>query len=85
MLEATQACNFPENLYAYHKQMLQENRKKVVYDEILESMETKEFDIYASCLHEHISKNEFKYLKRFFFDYLDIQVLNARKRDLFQT
>ncbi len=83
LFKTAQSESFPEILHEYHKQMLKEDWKKQVYDEILESMETGEFDIAASCLHEHIKKDEFNYLKRFFFDYLDIKVLNARKRNLF--
>lgn len=83
LFKAAQLEAFPEFLHEYHKQMLKEDWKKIVYDEILESMETGEYDIAASCLREHIKKDEFKYLKRFFFDYMDIEVLNSRKRNLF--
>lgn len=84
LFETARSDTFPESLHEYHRGLFQENWKREVYNEIIQSMETKEFDIYKSCLHEHITKKEFKYLKSFFFDYLDIKVLNARKRDLFK-
>lgn len=75
--------SFPQNLYTYHREALKELWKQEVYDELVESLKTKTFDIYASVLHEHITRKQFKYLKAIIFENLHIEVINERKRGLF--
>ena len=75
--------NFPENLHQIYVNRLDEDWKKKVYFDLVESLQTKQFDIYKSELHNHISKKEFKYLKAMIFECLHIEVQNERKRGLF--
>ena len=75
--------NFPNNIHEYHKNLLKEDWKKQVYDEIVKAKETKTFDIFESELRHHIKKQQFKYLTRLIFECLDIEILNGRKRNLF--
>lgn len=75
--------DFPYNLHQHYKNLLDEDWKKRVYDEIIKANETKKFDIYESELRYHISKKQFKFLKTIIFECLHIDVLNERKRNLF--
>lgn len=73
----------PNNIHEYHKRLLKEEWKKQVYDEIINSIETKTFDVFESELRHHVTKKQFKYLERLIFECLHIEVLNGRKRNLF--
>lgn len=75
--------SFPQNLYTYHKETLKESWKQEVYDEFVESLNSKTFDIHASSLSKHITRKQFKYLKVIMFENLHIKVVNERKRGLF--
>lgn len=83
LFNTVQESSFPQNLYAYHKEALKEEWKLKVYDELVESLKTKRFDIYESSLSKHITRKQFKYLKAILLDNLHIEVINGRKRGLF--
>lgn len=83
LFDTVNVSSFPQNLYTYHKEALKESWKQEVYEELVESLKTKKFDINASRLHEHITRKQFKYLKAIIFENLHIEVINERKRGLF--
>lgn len=83
LFDSVKERDFPMNLHEYHKEKLDEEWKKQVYDELVLAYSNKTFDIYASCLREHITKNQFKYFNRVVLEELHINVLNSRKRNLF--
>jgi hypothetical protein len=83
LLKCVNEKNYPHNIHEYHKSLLKEEWKKQVYDEIINSIETKTFDVFESELRHHVTKKQFKYLERLIFECLDIEILNGRKRNLF--
>lgn len=83
LFDTVNDSSFPQNLYAYHKEVLKESWKQEVYDELVDSLKTKTFDIYESSLHEHITRKQFKNLKVIIFENQHIKIINERKRGLF--
>ena len=56
--------------------------QKESYDELVQSLETKEFDISGSLLHEHITKKQFKHFETRVPRKIPINTINAGKRSL---
>lgn len=84
LFDSVQDSNFPDNLNDYHKSKLNEEWKKIVYDELVCAYSSKNFDIYESCFRNYITKEQFRYFERIILECSHINVLNRRKRNLFQ-
>lgn len=76
--------DFPLNLHDLFKNKLHEKWQKDSYDDLVESLKTKEFDIFKSSLHEHITKEQFKYFERYVLEGCHIKVINKRKKNLWK-
>lgn len=74
--------DFPINSHAFFKNKLSEKWQQDSYDDLVKSLQTKEFDIFKSSLHEHITKNELKYLEKYILKGCHIKVINKRKKNL---
>lgn len=82
IFKAVQEDAFPQNMHARLKGRLRESWQKESYDELVDSLETKEFDISESPLHEHITKKQFKHFETCVLKEIPIKTINAGKRSL---